>query len=152
MAVTDRDELWEVQCHRRRSQTGPSTARLLHAINHNGMLTDARLDAIERSNNYTRALTTALDARVRELQTALQTTNARGARVDALEIQVFNRTFPNARHGGSALGRTERLANRLANRVAALERGAMTIPVGVVVGARWTEVTDDSETESTDHE
>ena len=133
-------------------QTGPSTARLLHAINHNGMLTDARLDAIERSNNYTRALTTALDARVRELQTALQTTNARGARVDALEIQVFNRTFPNARHGGSALGRTERLANRLANRVAALERGAMTIRVGVVVGARWTEVTDDSETESTDHE
>ena len=91
-------------------------------------------------------------ARVRELQTALQTTNARGARVDALEIQVFNRTFPNARHGGSALGRTERLANRLANRVAALERGAMTIRVGVVVGARWTEVTDDSETESTDHE
>jgi len=28
----------------------------------------------------------------------------------------------------------------------------MTIRVGVVVGARWTEVTDDSETESTDHE
>ena len=64
------------------------------------------------------------------IETAVRTTNGR---VDALELQVFNRTVPNARHGGSALGRAERLANRLANRVAALERAAMTIPVGVTV-------------------
>ena len=53
------------------------------------------------------------------------------------EIEVFNRTFPNARHaeGGPRFPTREaRLANRLANRVAALERAAMTIPVGVFVG------------------
>ena len=102
----------------------------MHTINHNGMLTDARLDAMQRELNHTRALHTSLEARFGELVRAFQTTNHR---VDALESEVFNRTFPNARHGGSALGRAERLANRLANRVAALERAAMTIPVGAVV-------------------
>ena len=34
---------------------------------------------------------------------------------------------------GLGLGRAERLAKRLANRVADLERTAMTIPVGAVV-------------------
>ena len=126
-------------------QTGPSTARLLHAINHNGMLTDARLDAIERSGNYTRALHNSLEVRFRDLVTALQTTNAR---VDALEIQLFNRTFPNARD-------VRRTFPTLANRVAALERAAMTIPVGAVVNVvnpGGALESDDSETESTDHE
>ena len=69
------------------------------------------------------------------------------------EIEVFNRTFPNARHaeGGPRFPTREaRLANRLANRVAALERAAMTIPVGAVVNVvnpGGALESDDSETE-----
>ena len=78
----------------------------------------------------------ALRGQVQELITSLQTTNAR---VSALEIQVHNRTFPNA-------GRMrDSFANRLTNRVAAIERAAMYIPVGEVVGV--VNPDDDSEVE-----
>ena len=69
-------------------------------------------------------------------------------RLTALELHVFNRSYPPPEEGllRAAWPFAEVVANRLINRVASLERTAFplgTIPVGQVVGARWTVVTDD---------
>ena len=70
------------------------------------------------------------------------------SRVQALELHVFNHAYPRPQEEISRA--TRNVADRLANRVAAIERAAFplgTIPVGQVVGARWTVVTDDEETD-----
>ena len=55
------------------------------------------------------------------------------SRVQALELHVFNRAYPRPQEEISRA--TRNVADRLANRVAAIERAAvMTIPVGVTVG------------------
>ena len=57
-------------------------------------------------------------------------------RVHALELHVFNRSYPPPEEGllRAAWPFTENHAERLATRVAILERAAMTIPVGVAMG------------------
>ena len=69
-------------------------------------------------------------------------------RVHALELHVFNRSYPPPEEGPLRAAWPFTNDARLANRVASLERAAFplgTIPVGQVVGARWTVVTDDEE-------
>jgi len=78
-------------------------------------------------------------------------------RVEALEVQVFNQTYNNYQPTGAVGSRRAPGygRRRLTHRVADLERAAMTIPVGAVVNVvnpGGALESDDSETESTDHE
>ena len=90
----------------------------------------------------------AFDRRLAAIERVASRQDILHSRVQALELHVFNHAYPRPQEEISRA--TRNVADRLANRVAAIERAAFplgTIPVGQVVGARWTVVTDDEETD-----